>query len=163
MSLADIGTQLGIEGKSVGEEYSAERTLRWTAAGLSMHGPYFFLGFSILDKQFGASTSIRTVATKTIAGQLFLFPPYLVALFTFMGLMERSPNILQKIETGVPEAFVNGCIFWPIVNSINFGFVSPSQRVPYLAVMSGIWNSYLSLMNARMEPTILEDAEPDAV
>lgn len=151
MSVADVCTQLGVEGKST-DEYNPHRTLRWTVAGLTMHGPYFYMGFALLDRQFGAATSFRTVAAKTITGQVFLFPPYLIALFTFMGLAEGHPDILGKLRKGVPDAFVNGCVFWPIVNSFNFAFVSPSMRIPYLALLSGVWNSYLSLMNARIEP-----------
>mmetsp|Transcript_10296 Transcript_10296/g.24694 ORF Transcript_10296/g.24694 Transcript_10296/m.24694 type:complete len:175 (-) Transcript_10296:473-997(-) len=148
MTLADMGTQLLVEGKTT-DDYSVERTLRWTVVGLTLHGPYFLGGFSILDKQFGAATSLRIVATKTATAQLLLFPPYLVALFGTMGYMEGHPDIAEKIQTQVPKAFITGCVFWPIANFVNFSFVSPTLRVPYLACAGGVWNSYLSWTNSK--------------
>lgn len=148
MTLADIGTQVFVEGKKK-DEYSVERTLRWTVTGLTLHGPYFWAGFRWLDSQFGATSTLRVAATKTVVGQLCLFPPYLVILFSAMGYMEGHPNIPLKIQTHVPEAFKNGCVFWPIANLFNFSFVPPNMRVPYLACVGGLWNSYLSLINSR--------------
>jgi protein Mpv17 len=150
MCFADIGTQLGIEGKQFNDSsYDAYRTLRWTVAGTTLHGPYFFVGFSKLDKYFGAATSISIVAKKTAVAQFVLFPPYLVALFGYMGLMEGYDDIPKKMRERVPEAFVSGCIFWPVANGINFALVPPTLRVPYLATSAGLWNCYLSWANAR--------------
>jgi len=157
MTAADIGTQLGIEGKSIEHgSYSWERTLRWTLAGMFLHGPYFFTGFSVLDRYFGAATSLQTVAKKTVTAQMFLFPPYLVALFGFMGVLEHHPNVPQKIRQRVPEAFTTGCVFWPIANGLNFTYVSPALRVPYLAVSAAVWNSYLSWTNNKPKLTVRE-------
>lgn len=44
---------------------------------------------------------------------------------------------------------VNGCVFWPIANFINFSFISPGARLPYLATVGGLWNGYLSYINAK--------------
>lgn len=148
MTLADMGTQLLVEGKTP-DDYSVERTLRWTAIGLTMHGPYFLAGFAMLDKQFGAATSLRVVATKTAVGQLVVFPPYLVAFFGAMGYMEGHPKIAEKIQTQVPKTFMAGCVYWPIANFVNFSFVSPTMRVPYLACAGGVWNVYLSWTNSK--------------
>lgn len=150
MTVADIATQVIIEGKSLErQDYSWTRTLRWTTVGVFLHGPYFFTGFAILDKYFGAATSLRIVAKKTATAQILLFPPYLVALFGVMGVLEQHPNIPDKIQKRVPETFLSGCLFWPVANAINFTFVSQTMRVPYLAVSAGIWNSYLSWTNAK--------------
>jgi hypothetical protein len=154
MTAADLGTQLFIEGKSWDDDYDWKRTLRWTAAGVFLHGPYFFTGFSVLDKSFGVATSLRTVAKKTAVAQFFLFPPYLVALFGFMGVLEEHPDIPDKIRQRVPETFLSGCVFWPIANVLNFTFVSPTMRVPYLAISAGIWNSYLSWTNAKVQEKV---------
>ncbi|CAJ1910410.1 unnamed protein product [Cylindrotheca closterium] len=148
MTLADMGTQLFVEGETK-DEYSVERTLRWTVVGLTLHGPYFLAGFSMLDKQFGAATSLRIVAMKTATAQIVVFPPYLVALFGAMGYMEGHPDIAEKIHTQVPKAFTAGCVFWPIANVVNFTFVPPALRVPYLACSAGVWNSYLSWTNSK--------------
>jgi len=122
--------------------------------GLFLHGPYFFAGFSFLEKRFAASSpasvvSWKSVAKKTVAAQCFLFPPYLVILFGVLGLLEGNPDIPGKIQKRVPDAFMSGCVYWPIANSINFKFVPNNMRIPYLALSAGAWNSYLSYSNQR--------------
>lgn len=115
MASADAATQFLIENKSK-NQYDPSRTLRWAIAGLACHGPYFFLGFSAIDKFFGAkATSFGVVAKKTLAAQLILFPPYLVLLFSLMGVLEGKSTqreIVKKVQDRVPEAFASGCIYW---------------------------------------------------
>jgi protein Mpv17 len=171
MSVADVCTQLGIEGRSLDGNntttdksyyYDPSRTLRWAIAGLTLHGPYFFAGFARVDAYFGPATSLSVVAKKTAVAQFVLFPPYLVGLFTYMGLMEAAKseaetegtfNIYQKVQQRVPEAFLGGCVYWPVANGLNFAMVPATMRVPYLALSAGVWNCYLSWMNARRTTT----------
>ena len=116
MATADAATQIFIEEKST-KQYDATRTLRWAIAGLTCHGPYFFLGFSTIDKYFRAApaASFGTVAKKTLVAQLVLFPPYLVLLFSLMSVLEgksTQKEILTKVKERVPEAFASGCVYW---------------------------------------------------
>ena len=70
---------------------------------------------------------------------LVLFPPYLVALFTYMGIMEQqhdknntnntNNSIITKVQQHVPKAFMCGCFYWPIAKAINFTFVPTAARV----------------------------------
>ncbi|KAL9180481.1 hypothetical protein ACHAXT_010934 [Thalassiosira profunda] len=130
--------------------YDPWRTLRWSLVGLTLHGPYFLHAFARLDRQFGPTTSLSVVATKTAAAQFIVFPPYLAALFGYLGLMEghTREEISMKVQKRVPEAFAAGCAFWPIANAVNFAAVPGSMRVPYLAAVGGLWNGYLSYVNA---------------
>ena len=163
MTLADMMTQLIVEQKALKrhgnqhgkdkEYYDALRTLRWSTIGLTLHGPYFFFSFRKLDGMFGAVANFTTVVKKTAIAQLAIFPPYLVALFTYLGTMESGIDnmdmIKNKVILHVPGALVGGCLFWPIANSLNFSFISARYRVPYLATVGGIWNGYLSWTNAK--------------
>jgi hypothetical protein len=121
MMAADTVTQYLIESRKT---LDTTRTVRWGIAGLVCHGPYFYMGFSAIDKYFGATTSakvtIKTVAKKTLAAQLILFPPYLCLLFSLMSILEGQATldkILQKVQQRVPEAFAGGCIYWCVVYS----------------------------------------------
>lgn len=176
MAIADISTQLVVENRSFitnedksickdthqasdtqqpsssSVNYDPIRTLRWTIVGLTLHGPYFFLAFGKLDRLFSAPT-FANAFKKTAITQLTIFPPYLVALFSFLNVLEsygsdsktsNNNDIIPKVQ----QAFKVGCIFWPIANSINFSFISPHRRIPYLATVGGVWNGYLSYMNA---------------
>ena len=118
MATADAATQFFIEEKRT-KQYDPARTLRWGIAGLVCHGPYFFLGFSAIDRYIlgkgGKSASFAVVAKKTLAAQLVLFPPYLVMLFGLMGVLEGKSTqheIVQKIKERVPVAFASGCVYW---------------------------------------------------
>lgn len=156
MTISDIGIQawekdLSLFSSSLEykEGFDPQRTLRWTLAGVFLHGPYFLTSFSFLDQRFGTVASLSTVMKKTMVAQFVVFPPYLVALFGFMGVMENHPDVMNKIRQRVPEVFMTGCAFWPMANVVNFTFIAPTMRVPYLAACAGVWNSYLSWTNAR--------------
>ena len=159
MTVADIMTQLVVEKRSLQDgdsdsedvaRYDPVRTLRWTTIGLALHGPYFRYCFSRLDQMF-KTQSLLVVAKKTALAQFIVFPPYLVALFTSLGIMEGSTgnDILEGVRTKVPKAFMSGCIFWPIANAINFSLVPSTARVQYLASVGALWNGYLSWMNSK--------------
>lgn len=130
MATADAFTQFWIEDKHK-SHYDPARTIRWAIAGLICHGPYFFVGFSAIDRYFGAkATSFSVVAKKTLAAQLILFPPYLVVLFSLMGVLEGKSTqreIEKKVRERVPEAFAGGCVYW---------YVSPNQHKNEAAYLS---------------------------
>ena len=166
MTAADLSTQLIVEKKRLksGEAidggmeaskprpvatYDPVRTLHWATVGLTLHGPYFFFSFSRVDSLFGAATALRIVAKKTAFAQFVVFPPYLMALFWYVGVMEGSDDVVGKVCDRAPEAFVGGCLYWPVANYVNFSFVPSSARVLYIAAIGGLWNGYLSYMNAR--------------
>eukprot|EP00546_Thalassionema_frauenfeldii_P014846 CAMPEP_0178908764 /NCGR_PEP_ID=MMETSP0786-20121207/8104_1 /TAXON_ID=186022 /ORGANISM="Thalassionema frauenfeldii, Strain CCMP 1798" /LENGTH=166 /DNA_ID=CAMNT_0020580703 /DNA_START=137 /DNA_END=634 /DNA_ORIENTATION=+ len=149
MMMADVSTQFFIEGRkrqsnsepTTPHYYDMERTLRWASAGLLLHGPYFYLSFSKLDRFMGGNTSFLSVVKKTALAQVVVFPPYLIMLFTYMGLWQTSDsNVLWNyVWNRVPDAFGGGCLFWPAVNIINFALVPSTLRVPYVAAVGSIW------------------------
>ena len=157
MAVADLCTQFGLEhqhkqghdDRTRTRTWDQRRTARWATAGLFLHGPYFFHAFSRVDRYLGAATSFSVVLKKTAIAQFVVFPPYLILLFSYLGLLEGHNNITQKVQQRVPEAFISGCVFWPLVNGVNFWLVPSTLRVPYLATTGGIWNAYLSWANAR--------------
>jgi protein Mpv17 len=154
MGVADICTQTlgggGLEQQQQKPSWDAQRTARWASAGLLIHGPYFLYGVSRVDAHFGAGvTTFSAVLKKTAAAQFILFPPYLVLLFSYLGILEGHESIPRKLQQNVPQAFLSGCVFWPVANVINFRLVPSTLRVPYLATSAGIWNGYLSWSNSR--------------
>lgn len=118
MAIADTVTQTLIEnnGKSPFQKLDMVRTARWAVAGFLLHGPYFSLGFRRIDQIFGPAKSLPIVAYKTFAAQFVLFPPYLVLLFSYFGLVEHGTvdGMITKVRYCVLNAFVGGCCFWPL-------------------------------------------------
>jgi len=169
MTVADVATQFLVEKRQfpgrddVDRHYDPSRTGRWAIVGLTLHGPYFFHAFRMLDRHFGPATSLPVVAKKTISNQIAVFPPYLVAMFSYMGILEPDcHDVPAKVKEYAPRAFVAGCAFWPIANSVNFAFVSPGGRAAYVASAGALWNGYLSFINAR-EPAPEERAAFDVL
>eukprot|EP00978_Attheya_sp_CCMP212_P016395 scaffold42964_cov47-Attheya_sp.AAC.2 len=164
MFCADAFTQTFLEGRRISKNdvsarkkdcYDVERSMRWGLAGLVIHGPYFFVSFrameAFLQKRLVTQSQAAMVAAKTTVAQFAVFPAYLVAIFSYMGLAEglTLPEIQTKVHQRVPEAFIGGCAFWPAVNIINFWIVPAAFRVPYLAGVGSIWNVFLSWLNAQ--------------
>jgi len=163
MGSADAFVQNCIEEHEVYDPY---RSLRWGCAGLLIHGPYFKLGMGKVDAFFGPATNFAQAAKKTAAAQFVLYPPFLCLLFAYMGVTEglRSPNeIVDKVTKRVPEAFAGGCVFWPVANMVNFSFVSPAMRVPYLATAGCCFNSFLTWLNQRSLKATVETHAPQEV
>lgn len=177
MMMADVSTQFFIEGRkrqshsestttTLPYYYDMERTLRWASAGLLLHGPYFYWSFSKLDRwMMGVhnTTSFWSVVKKTALAQVVIFPPYLILLFTYMGLWQTITNnnkdsknnnalfLWNYVWNRVPDAFGGGCVFWPVVNSINFALVPSHLRVVYVAAVGSIWNVFLSWLTAHKD------------
>merc|ERR1712066_638467 len=98
-------------------------------------------------------------------------PAYLALLFAYMGCMEGVPlmakrdldvshgrdwitalqtsPLIEKVSKTVPDSYLGGCVFWPMANMLNFAFVPPHMRVPYLASCNSVFNCFLSCLNAR--------------
>ena len=94
LTIADIATQLGIDGRKLkqqgefssastgtakpreSETYDPCRTLRWTGAGLLIHGPYFKFTFAKIDGFFANyPLNLRTVLLKTATAQFTVLEP----------------------------------------------------------------------------------------
>ena len=133
------------------EAHNAERTKRFALVGLTLHGPFFQRGFALVDKRFGAPTSMRVVMKKTLAVQVFLTPPYMLLLFSYLGLLEgrRGDEVLQNTKDKFMPAFWAGNVFWPIANFLNFRFLGPQYRVAYVASCGAVWNTFISMLNQR--------------
>lgn len=65
------------------------------------------------------------------------------------GSYGHGETLSDKVLAKSKDAFIAGMGFWPVANVFNFAFISPAHRVPYLAACGGVWNSFLSWLNAR--------------
>jgi len=132
------------------EKWSWARTARFASVGLCLHGPFFFAGFSALDRRFPGK-ALSAVVAKTATGQVTLFPAYLAtALFALAALEgETLERAAARAGAAFPRAFAAGCAFWPAANLVNFALVPPGLgRVVYVNAAALVWNSYLSLVAA---------------
>jgi hypothetical protein len=153
------------------------RSLRFGVVGLTLHGPYFGLGFARIDAYFGQTKGLAMTMKKVVATQLILNPPYLVLLFGWMGMLEGKTDLIANTQEKTIAAMIPNFMFWPVANFVNFSFVSPQWRVACKSLLDpacfgciesasslvlivlvliliadvascgGMWNTYISLLN----------------
>lgn len=126
------------------------RAARFGVIGLTLHGPLFFKGFQWLDGKFGTAKTLQNAVTKSLVGQVTLFPTYTSLVLIYSSLLEgRSiQEAWQQVQYKLPQLFVTGSVYWPTVNVANFMFVPPQQRVLAVNACAILWNTYLSYVNA---------------
>eukprot|EP00195_Chlamydomonas_chlamydogama_P013981 CAMPEP_0202908432 /NCGR_PEP_ID=MMETSP1392-20130828/45977_1 /ASSEMBLY_ACC=CAM_ASM_000868 /TAXON_ID=225041 /ORGANISM="Chlamydomonas chlamydogama, Strain SAG 11-48b" /LENGTH=108 /DNA_ID=CAMNT_0049597759 /DNA_START=284 /DNA_END=607 /DNA_ORIENTATION=+ len=85
-----------------------------------------------------------------MTGQVTLFPTYLAACLTYLGVLEgRSlSEAWNRAQPLIVPTCIAGTVFWPIANIINFRYIGPSQRVLYVNAAGLLWNTFLSFMNS---------------
>eukprot|EP00803_Ostreobium_quekettii_P001501 evm.model.scf_686.1 EVM.evm.TU.scf_686.1 scf_686:21821-24316(-) len=121
------------------------RTARFSAVGLTLHGPSFHYSFQLLDRLLGTATTVSTAACKTCVVQMTIFPMYVSAFFWYMGMLEGRglAGAAEKVQQGFWPTVIPGSLYWPFANMGNFMFVPIRYRVAYVSSMGFAWNSFL--------------------
>jgi protein Mpv17 len=127
---------------------------RFALVGATLHGPYFLYGFRLIDKVplVGVRTALGRSVTKTLVTQVTIFPVYIGLMYVYLSLLEGldRDRIEEKLLTAWPYTYAVGCAFWPAANVVNFLYVAPTMRAPYVAAMGTAWNTFLSWENTRV-------------
>lgn len=71
-------------------------------------------GFQWLDRQFGKAATFRNAITKSLAGQLTLFPTYTPAFLLYSSLLEGSSldQSIERVKQRLPVLLVTGSLYW---------------------------------------------------
>ncbi|KAI0757232.1 hypothetical protein C8Q80DRAFT_85520 [Daedaleopsis nitida] len=138
--------------------YDILRTLRFFAFGFGM-GPLigrwnFFLERHFPLRSLGNETgkvSLRALARRVGADQLFMAPIGLAMFIGSMGVMEgRDPkHIAQRYNDIYKPALIANWQVWPLAQLINFRFMPLPYRVPFQSSCGVFWTLYLSLLNSK--------------
>ncbi|KAI8995337.1 hypothetical protein BD414DRAFT_409829 [Trametes punicea] len=138
--------------------YDIPRTLRFFAFGFGM-GPLigrwnFFLERHFPLRSLGSKTgkvSVRALARRVGADQLFMAPIGLGIFIGSMGIMEGrdAEHIKQRYKDLYKPALMANWQVWPLAQLINFRFMPLPYRVPFQSTCGVFWTLYLSLLNAK--------------
>ncbi|KAI0735409.1 hypothetical protein C8Q76DRAFT_611041 [Earliella scabrosa] len=139
--------------------YDIPRTMRFFAFGFGM-GPLigrwnFFLERNFPLRSLGGSNpgkvSLRALARRVGADQLFMAPIGLVLFIGSMGMMEGrdSRHIAQRYKDLYKPALLANWQVWPLAQLINFRYMPLPYRVPFQSTCGVFWTLYLSLLNAK--------------
>lgn len=132
-----------------------ERTARFALIGATLHGPFFCVGLSWIDRCFPGAASPKVVAQKVLLGQVSLFPVYTAAFLAYLRLLEGVPPSklvarLQSERESLTATIARGCVFWPAVNTVNFSIMPAGNARIFAMNVAGLaWNAYLSYATSR--------------
>mmetsp|Transcript_18566 Transcript_18566/g.21364 ORF Transcript_18566/g.21364 Transcript_18566/m.21364 type:complete len:309 (-) Transcript_18566:284-1210(-) len=102
------------------------------------------------------NSSLWSTLQKATLGQM-IFGPSFTAIFFASALLQSKDftmrNWLNKIVTDLPQAWMAGLGFWPLVDLVSFSVVPPIYIPLFVNLCSFIWTIYLSLVaNNKKEP-----------
>jgi len=124
--------------------------------GASVAAPFFHYWYRFLDARFvGASPSI--IVRKVLLDQLFASSSvsalFLLSIPAFAGDSDLvgPDSLLRKKFFSI---YLAGCAIWPLMQSINFRFVSPRYRVAYLGFAAFLWTNILCFYRHEKETAI---------
>ena len=126
-------------------QWDRERTKRMMVTGAFVQGPWTHLNYHLLEKYF-AGTSARAIMCKVGTGALVA--PFSISLtFTSIGLQQGKPfSLIQdKIAKDMPATWATGALYWPFVMTMNFRFVSISNRPLVGSTAGAFWSVYMAV------------------
>jgi protein Mpv17 len=158
MALGDAASQAiarrrGAAAAAGASAWDRARTARFAAIGGALHGPFFYRGLNWLGSLPLPPAARGSVAKEALAravvGQMTLFPTFLAALYTTLGLLEGRTlgASLARLRAAFPETFAAGLV-WVPVNVVSFSVVPPGARLLWVNCCSLVWNAYLSWASA---------------
>jgi len=113
--------------------------------GAGVAAPFFHFWYRFLDARFvGAAPKIllRKVALDQLVASSSVSALFLLFIPAFQGepdLIGPESLLRQKFVS----VYLTGCAFWPLMQSVNFRFVSPRYRVAYLGFAAFLWTNIL--------------------
>ncbi|TPX48288.1 hypothetical protein SeMB42_g02673 [Synchytrium endobioticum] len=128
-----------------------------------MNAPYFYMGWTALDRVMGISRNLRQSMGKAIVNQILLSPPYLCTVLAFPGIQrgDTSDQILDTVHHKFLDLYMPAWCIWPAVNAFTFARVPPGwKRLAFSNAVGVVWVAYVSSIqaaNVKM-PTQLVDS-----
>lgn len=145
-------------------EASPTRDLRRTASmaawGATVAGYGLTFWFALLGRLFPlASTSNKQLFGKVLFHQLIMSPLLNAGFFAFVVLTRDTPVMLfteekwvtlrRKIRYHLPGTIARSCVYWSVVQTINFRYLPVSCLTLVSNVAFLLWNIYLSIVGYR--------------
>lgn len=92
--------------------------------------------------------NLKSGITKAIIEQFSYGPLASVTFFYGMSLMEFKTHkeAVQEVKEKFPETWEVAVCVWPVVQTINFTFISEKNRVPFVSIASLLWTTFLAYM-----------------
>lgn len=156
---------------SIALHHSFYRSVCISLYGAAVFGYFVQFWYRFLDmivpKTHGMN--MAKIATKVAINQLCMSPTLNTLFFTFVtftrdsssSLTEKIQSLKLKIEKDLVPTIINSCLYWGVVQSVNFGYIAlrfAKYQLLYTNLAFTVWTVYLSLIGYRkVGPTINEN------
>ena len=141
------------------EKMDWKKNLRFFMFGSFFVAPTLYAWVKLTSSMW-PKMSLKNGMTKAAVEQGSYGPMAGVCFFYFMSLMEGKDfkGCVQEVKDKFPQTYKVGVCFWPVVQTINFTFVSEKNRVPFVSVCSFCWTIFLAYMKQleKKEENIIE-------
>lgn len=102
--------------------------------------------YKVLNHFVGSGNSTKTVLVKCFCDQIF-FATQQDFLFLILCAYNQSgdlPLAIQDIKESFVTTWLMDCSLWPLVNFLGFVFVPCSIQPTYMALVTYLWQLYIS-------------------
>ncbi|KAF8260528.1 hypothetical protein EI94DRAFT_1748129 [Lactarius quietus] len=152
--MGDVIAQQAIERRS---QHDFSRTARLSFFGGCLFGPPISRWIAFLGRlQFASPT--KAVIYRTWLDQTLMAPLVAGWFFTSMSVMEGkgTSGVVDSLSTKYAPTLMRGWLVFTPAQIVNFAVVPPQFRFVFLSGVSLVWNTYLSIVNARLGKDIAE-------
>ncbi|CAB3227676.1 unnamed protein product [Arctia plantaginis] len=145
-------TQEYIENETSIDEINWPRAARFGFFGAFFMSPVFY-GWMKYSSRFFVGKNLLT-AVKRAAIEQVSYSPLAMAYF-FFGMSALEGKTLSACVNEVREklwpTYKIGVIFWPMVQTLNFYFISDKNRIVFVSAASFVWTVYLAHMKSKRQ------------
>ncbi|XP_017774365.1 PREDICTED: PXMP2/4 family protein 4-like [Nicrophorus vespilloides] len=128
--------------------YDYKQALRFSLFGGLFTAPTLYCwirlsGFMLPGRSF------KTAVKKALIEQVTYGPSAMVCFFFGMSLLEGKTmkEAKNQVKEKLFPTYKVGICFWPVLQTINFCFITERNRVPFVSCCSLIWTCFLAYMH----------------
>ena len=144
ISMGDFIAQYFIEERTTLKTYDKKRTAQFLLIGCTLNGPSALLWYRTLDK-FIKGSKFWVPVKKMTYDQIICSPLTLAAMFTYVDILNfrTAEEMKERFRNNYFKVLKDSYCFWPVVQTINFGFVQSAYRVLFVRSIALVWNTYI--------------------
>jgi len=111
------------------------------------------------------ATPAKAAIYRAWLDQTLMGPLIVGWFFTSMSLMEGegTSSVADKLSTNYAPTLMRGWMVFTPAQLINFAVVPPQFRFVFVSAISLVWNTYLSLVNAKAAKQGKDIPEPHGI
>ncbi|XP_053618390.1 mpv17-like protein [Plodia interpunctella] len=138
--------QQTFEGKNI-ETYDWKRCARYGLYGSCYVAPTLYSWLTVANFMWPGNT-LRVGLIKTLVETLTYTPFAMCSFYFGMSMLETKPfyEAVAEVKAKFWPTYKVGASIWPAVALVNFCFIPPRNRVPFISCCSLFWTCFLAYM-----------------